>query len=210
MTATQHPYLDVLNTRFAGVLAHGAHAPDGVACALEVASIARGKKWSDSPAVAGLPDLRPLNDGPWPSDRERTRALVPVVVALWDWSEWSPARRKAFAAAVAERTIRELLPPVLRAVGLNAEARRCQQEGTAAAARAAADAYAYAAADAAADAAAADADAARAAAYAAYAARDAAYAARAVADAAARKPVAPVTLLRRACRLWIEAAEVTA
>ena len=42
-------YRDVLQARFGGVIHRGKHNPDGIACALEVASIVRGKEWSDDP-----------------------------------------------------------------------------------------------------------------------------------------------------------------
>jgi hypothetical protein len=60
-------YRDVLAQCFGGVLHSGKHAPDGIACALEVASIARGLTWTDAPRRVGLPDLRPLNDARWSS-----------------------------------------------------------------------------------------------------------------------------------------------
>jgi hypothetical protein len=134
---TEHPFTETLSSRFGGVLRHGKHAEDGEACALEAASVARGRRWSDKPGLAGLPDLRPLNDARWPDDATRTEHMLPVVLALWDWAEWKPARRKAWAKRVAERTIREVLPIALRAAGLDAEAERCEREGTREAANAA-------------------------------------------------------------------------
>ena len=49
---TEHPmttpvsssYRDTLARRFSGVLSQGKHEPDGVACALEVASIAKASR----------------------------------------------------------------------------------------------------------------------------------------------------------------------
>lgn len=125
-----HPYELIVAERFGGLLSHGEHDPDGAACALEAASIARGRPWSDDPDDVELPDLRPLNDGPWTSDEARTEAMVPLVVALWDWPTWAGDRHQAWLSRVASRTTREVLPIVLRAVGLDAEAERCELEGT--------------------------------------------------------------------------------
>jgi hypothetical protein len=135
-----HPYTTTLEERFHGKLLIGSHTPDGEACALEVASIARGLTWTDNPETVGLPDLRPLNDAPWSSDAERTKNLVPVVLAYWDWGEWSDAKRREIMTRVAEQTIRQVLPIALRAAGLEAEAKRCGAEGSESAAARAADA----------------------------------------------------------------------
>ena len=105
---------------------------DGAACALEAASVARGREFSDSPRVAGLPDLRPLSDGYciWLDDETRTEHLVPLVKALWGWPQWSRKQQAAWKRRVSERTIREILPCVLRPIGLEAEAERCARTGT--------------------------------------------------------------------------------
>jgi len=100
-------YRRIINERFGGVLRHGSHKPDGEACALEAESIARGREWSDDPVT--MPDLRPLNDGPWSSDQARTDALVPVVEALWDWAEWPEARRLAWVEGVVIETVRQII-----------------------------------------------------------------------------------------------------
>jgi hypothetical protein len=126
---TEHPLVRVVNDRFGGVLSHGSHDPDGLACINEAANVARGNDWGDLPDKAGLPDSRSLNDGPWSSNRARTDAMLPLGVALWDWSDWTPKRRTAWAQRVSERTIREILPIALRAAGLTAEAERCEREG---------------------------------------------------------------------------------
>lgn len=99
-----HPYVEILQTRFGGVLSKGRHSPaDGKANVLEVASLARGLIWTNEPEIVGLPDLQPLNDGPWPSAKARTKALVPVVLALWDWNVWDGVRRQRWARRVVER-----------------------------------------------------------------------------------------------------------
>ena len=131
----------VLDDRFGGVIRHGAHSPDSQACALEVASIARGKPWSDSPASANLPDIRLLNDGPWSSDEVRTKAILPLMEALWNrWPKWSDAQKRDYMKRVSTRNIGEVLPLALRAVGLEAEAVRCEKEHSIEAARSAASA----------------------------------------------------------------------
>lgn len=104
----KHPFDKVLKSRFGGLLKHGSHHPDGEACALEAATVARGNKWDDEPETAGLPDLRELNDGPWSSDEARTRALRPLVKALWTWMRWGEKRRGAWTSRVKLRFNREL------------------------------------------------------------------------------------------------------
>jgi hypothetical protein len=197
---TDHPLTRTLETRFGGVLRTGSHDPDGQACALEAASVARGAKWSDEPEIAKLPDLRPINDARWESDAQRTEHLVPVILAFWNWPRWGEKRKRAIFARIVERTIREILPPMLRLQSLDAEADRCETEGSAAAAASAATsaatstsayASAYASASASADAASADADAA-----------SASYASAASAASAASSAV-----LIQACRIWAEEAK---
>lgn len=114
-----HPFDKVLKSRFGGVLKHGSHNPDGEACALEAASVARGNGWDDAPGAAGLPDIRPLNDGPWSSDEGRTRAMVPLVKALWTWPRWGETRRREWRRRAVLRFNRE----ILRHTQLEADAR---------------------------------------------------------------------------------------
>ena len=167
-----------------GVLKCGSHNPGREFCALEFDAKVRGREWSDMPIT--LPDLRPLNDAKWLSDQARTQALLPVMSALWNWAEWSPVRRQAWAARLNRETVRQIvaeLPSLPDAVRQMCRGVETQEEAHMAAYAAA---YAAGAAADAARAAARAADAARAAAYAADAARAAAYAARAAyaADAA--------------------------
>ena len=136
-SAPDHPFVATLRTRFGGVLYAGAHNPDSRACVIEVATVVRKQAWSDDPSAAKLPDLRPLNDALWSSDQARTEALIPIVLALWDWSTWMATQQQRWATKIAERTIREILPPMLRQIGLDTEADRCEKEGTEEAARAA-------------------------------------------------------------------------
>jgi hypothetical protein len=185
---TNTTFRDVVRDRFGGVLRHGKHEPDGQACALEAASVARGLAWCDEPTHAGLPDLRPLNDGPWSSDAARTAALVPVVEALWDWPAWTRAQRNRWAKRVVIETVRQI---VAELPGLTSAVRdQCRAADTLPAAAAAGAAWA-----------AAEAEAAGAA---------AAGAAWAAAEAAREAGSAEDPVLQRACRIWIEAAEAVA
>src|SRR6185503_12608087 len=189
-----HPLDRVLAERFSGLLRNGQHEEDGLACALEAATVARKKKWSDDPESAVLPDLRPLNDATWSCDKARTDALVPAMRALWAWPKWSEKRRKALVDRVTLRLIREVLPEVFEAVKLPAEAKAMREAPdlaeAAGAARAAAGAARAAEAAAWAAMVAEAAGAARAAAGAARAAEAAAWAAMVAEDAGAARAAA--------------------
>lgn len=129
-TQGMHPFEQVLHEQFGGVIR--VEEKEGAACALEAASVARGHGFSDDPDDAGLPTLWPLSDGYciWPDDQTRTKHIVPVVKALWGWPQWSRKQKAAWKRRVAERTVRELLPLVLRPIGLESEADFCVQDGT--------------------------------------------------------------------------------
>ena len=202
-------FTEFLAKEFAGVISTGQHDADSVGCALEVWSKYEGLAWTDDPAVLNMPDLRPLNDGPWSSDLARTTALAPVLVAVAPvWRD--PVRREAWVRAIVLETVRQILPITLRANGLTVEADRCvavtDLVGAAEAARAAWAAEAAAAEAARAARAARAAWAAEAAARAAWAAEAAAWAAEA-AEAAARaaRAAAADQVLMRACHVWIAA-----
>ena len=128
-TQQVHPFEKVLHEQFGGVIR--LEEEDGAACAVEAASVARGNGFSDSPKSAGLPNLWPLSDGCliWPDDKTRTEHVVPMVKALWGWPQWSRKRRAAWKRRVIQRTIREVLPCVVRPLGLEAEAEHCAQTG---------------------------------------------------------------------------------
>jgi len=88
-----------------GVLRSGAHPAGGrVFCALEFKSQVDGIPWIDNPTKTGMPDLRPLNDTYWPSDKARTDALLPVLAALWDYAKWSDARKARWLEIVLVKT----------------------------------------------------------------------------------------------------------
>src|SRR5262249_16383293 len=111
----------ILKKRFGGVLRHGSHVENGQACALECVSAPPKIKWTDRPEVVGMPDLRPLNDARWPDDATRTKHMLPVIEALWNWADWSNARKILFAERLAFLTITEMLPVVLRTIKLEKE-----------------------------------------------------------------------------------------
>ena len=193
-----------------GVLRKGSHKPGGKFCALEFESQVRGRKWSDQPIT--LPDIRALNDGFGSDNVARTKALLPVMVALWDWQNWSRTRKRRWINQVVMETVKQIISKVPKLPEVVRE--KCRKVKTvsdaATAANAAAGAATAGAADAAGAAAAGAADAARAAAAgAADAARAAsAAAAAAFAAAAARAAVRATrnTVLQIACQIWINAA----
>ena len=104
---TMHLFEQIVRERFGGRLAWGAHEADSVACALEAAHAAMGDPWSDRPDR--WPDIRPLNDGPWSSDTARAEALVPLLIAYWDWAEWSVARRQRVMDCLVRLTVQQLI-----------------------------------------------------------------------------------------------------
>ena len=95
-----------------GVLRAGAHQPGREFCANEFKSQVDGVPWTDSPTILHIPDIRPLNDGPWSSDQARTAALLPLMVAIWDWADWSPERQQEWAQRVAIETVCQITPTV--------------------------------------------------------------------------------------------------
>ena len=218
ITATYEDFERVLNNRFCGVLTIGKHNENGCACVLECAAIARIGKWTDSPNLVQLPDLRSLNDSyAWTDDTKRTLYMCRLVKAFWDWHTISETTKLNIMQRIIFRFIKEVLPLSLRVTGHIAYAEKCEQVETLEQARAAADA-AYAAAAAAYVAAAADADAAAyVAAYVAAAAADAAAYAAAAADAAtaaaayaaAAAAAAAESILIKTCEIWIEEKDET-
>ena len=220
-----------LDTHDKGLLKRGAHKPDDREfCALEFVSILHNEPLNDNPGH--LPDIRPINDGLWYSDKARTDAMLPLIVALWEWEQWSDKRKMKWAKIVAIKTVNVIiseLPNLPKDIS-----KKCKESNTlseaANAARAAADAARAAAnaanaaanaANAAANAANAAANAANAAANAPYsanaadaaraaanAARAAANAARAAADAAYAAANTNIVLVS-ACQIWIDAAKET-
>lgn len=127
-----HPFELELHERFGGVIEAGQHdLEDGAACALEAASMARGRGLSDDLGDAGLPAIWPISDGLgiWPDDQTRTMHVIPLVKALWGWPQWSKGQQKNWKGRVVQRIIQETLPHILRRIGLEAEAERCARDG---------------------------------------------------------------------------------
>jgi hypothetical protein len=132
------------------------------------------------------------------------------VEALWGWSGWPEARRRAWSHEVVLRTIREILPAIARAFGAASAADLCARADTLdACARAAwwagSDVATEGPALKAARAARAAAQATDAEQAAWHAACAASYAARAFSELG--RPDAADETLRTACRIWREAAE---
>src|SRR3990167_876939 len=113
MKLTVDQLQSVLDTYDKGVLSHGAHkAKDGAYCALECISLARHNgrdNFTDDPIQLGMPDIRPLNDGPWSSDSARTKTLLPLLAALSDWALWSKKRQQVWSEYVCIGTVKHLL-----------------------------------------------------------------------------------------------------
>ena len=210
---TEHLFARTVRERFGGRLARGTHEADSVACPLEAAHAAVGDPWSDRPDK--WPDIRPLADAPWSSDQARTEAMVPVLVAYWDWAAWTPARQQAVMAQVVIETVRQLiaqLPELPEAVRDQCRAARTLPQAVRAAAAVRAAVRAVGAARAAAPAVGAARAAFRAAAWAFRAAAGAvgAAAAEGAAEAAAwaaawAAEAQADAVLIRACQIWIAA-----
>lgn len=94
----------------------------------------------------GLPDIRRIGDA-YLDDASRTAALLLWLDALDGWAEWPEARRVDWVNIVALRTIREILPIALDAVGLPNHAKACRKAADLDSARAAADSARFATSD---------------------------------------------------------------
>lgn len=104
-----------------GILRSGSHSEGREFCALEFKHKVLGHPWSDTPDG---PDYRPLNDARWSSDAARTAGLLPVMVALWDWPEWSEARQTQWWDEVVVETVKQIIAGL---PGLSEELRdRCR------------------------------------------------------------------------------------
>lgn len=78
-------------------------------CAVEYVRLLQGyAPGSDLPRDL-IPDVRPINDAPWPSDEARTAHMAPMMRALYDWPTWPEDRRNRFADRVRRRTVREII-----------------------------------------------------------------------------------------------------
>ena len=142
-----------------GVLSYGGHEAGARAfCALEYRSVLLGQQFTDDPDMVDFPDIRSLNDafGKGPdADTHRTKHLLPVLAALWNWHEWSQTKRIKWAKRVAIYTVNDIVSAL---PGLTPRIRlQCQHANTVRAAKSAARSAARSAADSAADSAAASA-----------------------------------------------------
>ena len=141
----------------------------GQMCVEAAVCFAYGLPHSDNPPCVGF-SVRSLkihlNDSKWSSKQSRAKGMLRLSIAQLGSDQID---QEEFNKLVQKMTIQKFLPLILRKVGLNKEADRCEAEGTMESA--------YTAREAAVHAARAAVHAARAAAYAAFAAAYAAYAA---------------------------------
>lgn len=107
---TIHPFLDTLEKEFRGVISHGGHEPGPYGCVFEIAHMACHDSWND--CSSPWPDFRKLNDAKWSSDKQRTMALCPLIIAYWDWPTWGgkPGKQGKIVARLLLLMGREILP----------------------------------------------------------------------------------------------------
>jgi hypothetical protein len=194
----------LLKRRFSGLLRSGSHSENGECCVLELASVAMGIPWTDSPEGTRTWDLRSLNDIAIPGD-VRALHLVPVLAKYAGSMDWPKERQIEVASKLAIGTVREIvsrLPRISEAVA--AQCRNVTDLDSAYTAAASAASAAASAAARSADAASAAARSADAAA-AARSADAAADAARYAADAAADAAAASEEVFVRSCKVWLDA-----
>src|SRR5690606_9943883 len=113
----------------------------GQMCVQAAVCFALGLPHGDDPNCVD-PPLRLFvithNDSPWSSPAARAEGMRKLAVA--QLGSLGKLDSTKFVQNLAEQTIRRLLPPVLRQIGLNDAAERCEREGTREAANAARDA----------------------------------------------------------------------
>jgi hypothetical protein len=146
LTLTLEGLIAAIESR--GGLSPGRHSPGPRCCLLEAVSVAAGVAWTDDPYLLDEPDVQRLNDARWSSEEAMTSGCMRLAPLLVAWPAWSPERRIGWARAVALRTVREILPIALRAIGVDGTAcvEACDPDvAVAAAERAAAIAWQYAA-----------------------------------------------------------------
>jgi hypothetical protein len=124
-------FQEQLNSRFGGKLRGGKHGiEEGACCLLEFRCAIREcdpGSLSDEPEKVQFPDLRCLNDSYGSEDEARTNDMLPVLSALWDWDKWSEDKRKSVVRNVSLRIVNEILPIILRNVGLEEHAKKCEE-----------------------------------------------------------------------------------
>jgi len=116
----------------------------GRGCVEAAVNVVLGLPHKESPvSCVGEPDLTfaiYLNDAPWSSDAARAEGMVDLAIAHLGSATMTPAQREKWVRYIAEGIIKRVLPMALRASELIQEAQRCEEEGTAKAARAAEEA----------------------------------------------------------------------
>ena len=121
----------VLRNVNAGLCAGLGNGTPGHMCVEAAVCAAYGLPNSDAPpcvgaAVRGFKIA--LNDSPlWPSNQARAAGMRAVAIAQLGSVDLD---QQEFAKRLAEGTIRRVLPIALRAAGLEAEAQRCEREGS--------------------------------------------------------------------------------
>jgi hypothetical protein len=126
----EHPFLEALKSVEGCQLAIGKHEANGCACVLECASLAplvasgelhdpaaRARVWTDDPERTLGVDIRPLNDA-YDDSEARTRDMIALAMALWDYKEWPEARKLAFGEKAAMYAVNVSAARMLRARAL--------------------------------------------------------------------------------------------
>lgn len=86
-------------------------------CVIELASVLRGKPWTDDPSVAEFPDLRPINDN-ITSHTRRTQTMRQLLIIYWGWGwEWTNKQREACAARIMYDISRTIIADSVRNYG---------------------------------------------------------------------------------------------
>lgn len=117
MSCTKESLAQVV-ARYGGVKA-GSHQHRRECCILEAVSVCEGRDWTSDPIQLDRPEVRPLNDAPWPDDVVRTEQMLRLAPLLEAWPGWGNEKRVAWVKAVALRTVREVLSITLRAANIN-------------------------------------------------------------------------------------------
>ena len=91
-----------------GEFSHGSHTPNGEFCVMEFASQLHKEEWTDHPKSydpAWAAFCRVINDATWPDNKTRTKECLPLLLC-----GLKGTLPKDFAAKLALRTIREIVP----------------------------------------------------------------------------------------------------
>ena len=109
MTTCTRDTLERVIARYGDVLTAGSHPDQRACCINEARAVCLGLEWTDNPTMVGLPDIRPLNDGPWSSDAARTAAMIRLATAYDQWATWPPAQQRAVITAVVIGTVQHVI-----------------------------------------------------------------------------------------------------